>query len=96
MAKRIVNSTPKQDGYRMPAEFEQQEQIWMLWPERSDVWRNGAKPAQRAFSEVAKAISEFEPVTVCASPSQYQNCRSRLPEKIRVVEITSNDAWIRD
>ncbi|MCA5010718.1 agmatine deiminase, partial [Clostridioides difficile] len=36
MAKRIENTTPKQDGYRMPAEFEEQEQIWMLWPERPD------------------------------------------------------------
>ena len=46
MAKRIQGSTPKQDGFRMPAEFEEQEQIWMLWPERPDNWRNGAKPAQ--------------------------------------------------
>ena len=46
MAKRIQGTTPKQDGFRMPAEFEEQEQIWMLWPERPDNWRNGAKPVQ--------------------------------------------------
>ena len=59
MAKRIQGSTPKQDGFRMPAEFEEQEQIWMLWPERPDNWRNGAKPAQETFKNVAAAISEF-------------------------------------
>lgn len=96
MAKRIIDSTPKQDGYRMPAEFEEQEQIWMLWPERTDNWRNGAKPAQAVFAEVAKAIAQFEPVTVCVSPGQFQNCRARLPEDIRVVEMTSNDSWMRD
>lgn len=96
MSKRIINTTPKQDGFRMPGEFEEQEQVWMLWPERTDNWRNGAKPAQKAFKEVAQAIREFEPVTVCASPAQYQNCRAQLPDNIRVVEMTSNDSWIRD
>ncbi len=57
MAKRIKNSTPKQDGFRMPAEFEPQKQIWMVWPERPDNWRWGAKPAQKAFVNVARAIS---------------------------------------
>lgn len=96
MAKRIEGTTPKQDGFRMPAEFEEQEQVWMLWPERTDNWRNGAKPAQKTFVNIATAISEFEPVTVCVNPSQYQNARAQLPKNIRVVEITSNDAWVRD
>lgn len=65
MAKRIKNTTPKQDGFRMPGEFEKQKQIWMLWPWRNDNWRLGAKPAQKAFLEVAEAISEFEPVSLC-------------------------------
>lgn len=96
MAKRIYNSTPKQDGYRMPAEFEAQEKIWMIWPERNDNWRDGAKPAQEAFANVAKAISEYEKITVIASPAQYQNARARLPEDIRVVEMVNDDAWVRD
>ena len=96
MAKRIVGTTPKQDGFRMPGEFEKQTGIWMLWPERNDNWRNGGKPAQEAYANVAKAISEFEPVTVIASGSQYQNARARLPENIRVVEMSNDDAWVRD
>ena len=96
MAKRITGSTPKLDGYRMPAEFEPQAGVWMLWPERNDNWRDGAKPAQKAFLDVATAILQFEPVTVCVSPAQYQNARERLPRAVRVVEMASNDAWIRD
>ncbi len=95
-AKRITDSTPKQDGFRMPGEFEEQKQVWMVWPERSDNWRNGGKPAQEAFINVACAIAEFEPVTMLVSNGQYANARSRLPEKIRVVEMSSDDAWVRD
>ena len=96
MAKRIIGTTPKQDGYRMPAEFEPQQGVWMLWPERNDNWRDGGKPAQKAFADVAKAIAKFEKVTVGASVRQYQNARAKLPENIRIVELESDDAWVRD
>lgn len=93
---KTINSTPKQDDFRMPGEFEPHKGTWMLWPERTDTWRNGAKPAQKTFVEVAVAISRFEPVTVCVNASQYENARNMLPDEIRVVEISSNDAWMRD
>ena len=57
MAKRMTETTPKADGFRMPAEFEPQAGVWMLWPERPDNWRGGGKPAQRAFCAVAEAIA---------------------------------------
>ena len=96
MAKRIRESTPKQDGFRMPGEFEKQERIFMLWPERTDNWRDGAKPAQKAYAAVAEAIAEFEPVTMFVSDRQYENCRATLSDKITVLEMSSDDAWIRD
>ena len=96
MAKRIYDSTPKQDGFRMPGEFEPHDHIFMIWPERPDNWRQGAKPAQRAYAEVAKAIAKHTPVTMLVNNSQYANCRARLPEHIRVVEMSSDDAWVRD
>lgn len=96
MAKRIYNSTPKQDGFRMPGEFEPHDHIFMIWPERTDNWRQGAKPAQRAYTEVAKAIAKHTPVTMLVSNTQFANARARLPENIRVVEMSSDDSWCRD
>lgn len=80
----------------MPAEWEPHTGCWMLWPERSDNWRGGAKPAQHAFAAVAKAILIGEPVSVCVSPAQYLVARQMLDPSIRLVEMTSNDSWIRD
>jgi agmatine deiminase len=70
----------------------------MLWPERSDNWRAGAKPAQAAFANIATAIAIAggEPVSVGVSAAQFQNARARLPRQVRVAEISSNDAWVRD
>ena len=96
MSKRILDTTPAQDGFRMPGEYEPQEKVWMIWPERPDNWRNGAKPAQTAFANVAKAISKFTPMNVLVSNAQYANCRAVLPDDIRVIEMSNDDAWVRD
>ena len=96
MAKRITNSTPKKDGFRMPGEFEPQDHVFMIWPERPDNWRNGAKPAQKVFTNVAMAIAKHTKVTVLVNNTQYANARARLPEYIRVVEASSDDSWVRD
>jgi agmatine deiminase len=88
--------TPRQDGFAMPAEWAPHAGCWMIWPERPDNWRLGAKPAQRAFTEVATAISQFEPVTMMVSANQFAHARNMLPETVRVVEVSTNDSWCRD
>lgn len=95
MAKGLT-STPRADGFAMPAESAPHRQTWMLWPQRPDNWRNGGKPAQKAFTAVAAAISQFEPVTVGVNHAQYANARQMLPDVVRVVELSNNDAWMRD
>jgi len=93
-------------GYRMPGEHEKHAGTWMLWPERLETWREGCAPARQAFTDVIRAIAKFEPVTVCASASEY-NTVSQLfqvdnedtdKEKFRVtvVSMESNDSWMRD
>ena len=91
-----LTSTPAADGFRMPGEFELHGGCWMLWPEREDNWRLGAEPAQRAFAAVATAIAASEPVTVGASDAQFERCRDAMPDSVRVVELASDDAWMRD
>lgn len=93
---KTLRSTPARHGFRMPGEFEPHAGTWMLWPERPDNWRLGAKPAQQAFGAVAAAIARFEPVTMGVSAAQFVHARELLPASVRVVELSSNDAWMRD
>ena len=95
MAK-TLDSTPLADGFSMPAEFAPHSGCWILWPERPDNWRGGAQPAQRAFTDVAAAIARFEPVTVGVSSGNFEYARAQLPPPVRVVEISHDDAWMRD
>ncbi len=93
---RTLRTRPAADGFRMPGEFESHAGCWMLWPERTDNWRLGAKPAQQAFAAVAGAIAGGESVTVGVSRSQFEHARSVLPDTVRVVEMSHDDAWMRD
>ncbi|KAI7845118.1 hypothetical protein COHA_001323 [Chlorella ohadii] len=83
-------------GFHMPAEWEPHERTWMGWPQRPDNWRDNASHAQKAFVDVASAISQFEPVTVCANEEQVAAAREALPPHISVVCIPQDDAWFRD
>ena len=91
-----LHTIPKNDGFRMPGEFEKHSGTYIIWPERPDNWRLGAKPAQKVFTEVASVIGKYEPMTVIASRSQYSNAREMLPSYVRVVEMSNDDSWIRD
>jgi len=96
MALTLKGKTPRDEGFRMPGEVEPHAGCWMLWPERGDNWRLGAKPAQRRFVAIATAIARFEPVTMGVSRAHFEDARHQLPGHIRVVEMTHDDAWMRD
>ena len=91
-------STPKADGFFMPAEFAPQDRVWMGWPHRTDTWAHGAKPAQKQYAAIARAIAEFTPVTMCANQADYANCKAAFEEdeNVTVIEMTTDDAWFRD
>ena len=91
------DSTPAADGFHMPAEWAAHDGCWMIWPERPDNWRLGAKPAQEEFVAVATAIAGGgDAVTMAVSRRQFDNARGALPPEVRVVEMTTDDAWMRD
>lgn len=96
MARSIKDSTPKKDGFRMPGEFEEHECSWIIWHERTDTWRDGGKPAQKVFVDVVEKMIPYEEVRVICSAAQYENARARLPEEVRVIEMSTDDSWAQD
>lgn len=88
--------SPAAEGFAMPAEFAPHAGTWTLWPTRRDNWRLGAQPAQAAFVAMVSAIAGQEPVTVCAPPEEWANARAKLPAGVKVVELSSDDCWMRD
>ena len=82
--------------FHMPPEWALHDGCWMLWPHRRDTWRLGGVPAQRAFGEVAAVIARSEPVTIGVMPELVDTARAALAPEIDVIELASDDAWMRD
>ncbi len=93
---KILHTSPRTDGFAMPAEFDRHQGCLMIWPVRGDSWRLGGWPARKAFCEIAAAIAASEALTVLVAPSQYETARAMLSPEIRLVEMTTDDSWARD
>lgn len=91
-----LNTIPKDDGFYMPSELAEHKCTYLLWPERPDNWRLGAKPAQKAFRQVIETIAKYEPVVLGVNQSQYSHVLGMNMKNVLVVEISNNDSWIRD
>ena len=89
-------------GCAPAGEFEPHVGCWMGWPESDDskyLWREGGEPARQAYANVAKAISQFEPLFMIANPGEpAANARRVFSDSpnVTVVEIPINDGWTRD
>ncbi len=93
---KILNTYPADDGYFMPAEFAEHYGCIMIFPHRRDSWQYGAYAARKAFCEVINIISLSEKVIVCARHDDYDSARFLLPDRVKVVEMESDDSWARD
>ena len=58
-AKKTASSRPAHTaatlGFRMPAEWEPQEAIWLSWPVRRRTWRRNFGPIPAKFAEIGRA-----------------------------------------
>ncbi|WP_423832845.1 agmatine deiminase family protein [Streptomyces manipurensis] len=84
--------------FRMPAEWSPHEGCLMAWPTRVDLWGSVLADVKEEYAAVARAIAEFEPVTMVAPPGHGADARTHCSdeEAITVVELPLDDSWFRD
>lgn len=82
--------------FRMPAEWTEHERCLMAWPVRPDLWGATLEEVKHEYAAVARAIAQFEPVTMAAPPGYGAEARERCGEGVTVVELAMDDSWFRD
>ena len=94
--------TPAALGFRMPAEWEPQEAIWLSWPHNYASWPGKFRPVPYNFANIVATISRFEPVRINAAKKLHSRAR-RLCERVEAnlanisfYDHPTNDAWCRD
>ncbi|BFM18438.1 agmatine deiminase family protein [Maricurvus nonylphenolicus] len=88
--------SPADFGFYMPAEWSQHERCWMVWPHDGSYWMGRHDEVKKAYAAVAKAIRQFEPVSMLVSPSAYDEARELLGPAIELIELATDQAWLRD
>ena len=98
--------SPQSLGYRLPAEWEPQEAVWLSWPINRETWPQSWESIQRTFAEIALVLSRYEKVYINLKRDSQPEIESLLREvqsdrgltrgEIHFFDHLVNDVWVRD
>lgn len=96
--RRPVVTTPREAGFRMPAEWVPHQATLMAWPTRTReaLWGPVFERAKQDYAAVARAITAFEPVIMVCNPGEAREVRDRCGAGVEALEIPIDDSWLRD
>ena len=77
-SRAAATSTPRADGFRLPARFTPHQRTLLSWPCREDLFGPLMEDARAEWAEVGCGIARFEPVTVVVDPAQEAEAREAL------------------
>jgi agmatine deiminase len=98
-----LKKSPRQLGYRMPAEWAPHEATWLAWPHNDETWPDALDRVKDIWTQMIKAIAPGEKVYLLVNDSEAESeAKSRLGragaamEDVSFLKIPTVDAWMRD
>jgi agmatine deiminase len=98
----ISGKTPQELGYRMPAEWEKQDAIWLSWPS-NEITFEKMEEVEQGFLQFMKALHKGQIVNVLVNSSETEKKIKTMAKKAKMVleqihihHITNVDVWFRD
>lgn len=88
--------TPKELGFRMPAEYEPHQGTLMVWPTRPGSWPFDGRDAKPAFAKIMATIANSEQVYLLVDAEHRAEAEEALGDRVIYLDIPTNDAWARD
>ncbi|HYL35830.1 MAG TPA: agmatine deiminase family protein [Bryobacteraceae bacterium] len=95
--------TPRQLGFRMPAEWEPHEATWLAWPHERTDWPGKFAPIPWVYGEVVRWLARVEKVRILVEDRATEQAARRVLAKcganLSAVEFfphRTNRSWTRD
>ncbi|MEN3220482.1 agmatine deiminase family protein [Mycolicibacterium porcinum] len=83
--------------WRMPDEGEPHKRTWMAFGASEAIWGAALLPeVRRNLGTIARAIAQFEPVTMLVRPEEGDLAREIVGPAVELVEAPLDDLWMRD
>ncbi len=97
------DKTPAELGFRMPAEWEPHEAIWLAWPHNSADWPGKIAAIHFVYAEIVKRVIDSEKARIIVGDALHEakarrflrNARSES-EMVEFFHVASDRGWTRD
>ncbi|MGA3119566.1 MAG: agmatine deiminase family protein [Polyangiaceae bacterium] len=90
--------TPREAGFRMPAEWAPHSATWLAWPSHENLWQDNLAATRRAFAQLVAAVAEGETADVLV-PDDATARLARIAlthPRTRFHRVPFGDIWLRD
>jgi len=96
-------STPRNLGYRMPAEWEPHEATWLAWPHNRQDWPGKFEPIAWVYCEIVRKLATVERVRILVGDADLeQDARRKLKkagadlDAVEFFHYPTDRVWTRD
>ncbi|MDE3186276.1 MAG: agmatine deiminase family protein [Acidobacteriota bacterium] len=72
MSVQTPAETPRELGYRMPAEWEKHEATWLAWPHNPEDWPGKFQPIPWVYAEIVRLLAARERVHILVDDEKSQ------------------------
>ena len=96
--RRLATPTPRQLGFRMPAEWEPHAATLTSWPFDDALWCGHLEGVRREFAQLVRTLARFEPVRLLVRDGEAErDARARLAgADVTCHCVPLDDVWLRD
>ena len=81
---------------RLPAEFEKQSFIQVIFPHHKSDWSEYLDDAENNFIDIIKAIAVYQECLVVCDDKKYVQKKFDVHTNLHFVQAPTNDTWARD
>jgi agmatine deiminase len=76
-----VSRTPRELGYRMPAEWDRHEATWLAWPHNPEDWPGKFQPIPWLYAEIVRLLAARERVHILVDDAKAEQRASGMIER---------------
>ncbi len=73
--------TPREQGYRMPAEWDRHEATWLAWPHNPEDWPGKFQPIPWVYAEIVRLLSAHELVHILVDDAKTEQRASGILDR---------------
>lgn len=99
----VTGKTPRELGYRMPAEWEQHEATWLAWPHNPEDWPGKFQTIPWLYAEIVRLLAARERVHILAEDAKAEQRANGILERaganldrVSFHQWPTNRSWMRD